>query len=396
MSYGDPAPRRSRSPLASLVPVLLILLLVELAGVSLWYFWPRGGKAGDLTAEPRAVTARGDLAEDEKATIEIFKRASPSVVHVTTLNERGDGINLNVEKVERGSGSGFVWDSDGLIVTNYHVVQGADAVQVTLGDKERSTYETRSWTAYPDKDLAVLWIKNVPKNKLPAIAVGTSENLQVGQRAIAIGNPFGLDQTLTTGVISALGREIESATGKPIRGVIQTSAAINPGNSGGPLLDSAGLLIGVTTAILSPSGTFAGIGFAIPVDEVNRLVPQLIATLKKNDGQRIEVRSPRLGVEIAPQHLAEELGVTEGILVVGVIPGGPAAQAGIKPTRRTRGRGQIVLGDIIVGCDGQMIKSVKDLYFCLEKHTMGDTITVTVKREDKRIDMPVLLQASGE
>jgi S1-C subfamily serine protease len=183
-------------------------------------------------------------------------------------------FSRNAEAVPRGTGTGFIWDENGFIVTNYHVVEGARAARVILSD--RSTYESGRIWGYPDKDLAVIRI-DAPKEKLKPIAVGTSHDLRVGQKTFAIGNPFGLDQTLTAGIVSALGRQIESANGRPIQGVIQTSAAINPGNSGGPLLDSAGRLIGVNTAILSPSGAFAGIGFAIPVDEVNRLVPQLIA-----------------------------------------------------------------------------------------------------------------------
>jgi S1-C subfamily serine protease len=254
-----------------LVPLVAVVLLGGLLYL-LWPVWPAGGLIPG--AQPRAVTARGALADDEQATIELFKAVSPSVVHVTNLGVERVPFSLNAQVVPRGTGTGFIWDENGFIVTNYHVVDGASAVRVILSD--HSSYEsTRIW-GYPDKDLAVIRI-DAPKAKLKPIAVGTSQDLQVGQKTLAIGNPFGLDQTLTTGIVSALGREIESASGRPIQGVIQTSAAINPGNSGGPLLDSAGRLIGVNTAILSPSGTFAGIGFAIPVDEVNRLVPQLIA-----------------------------------------------------------------------------------------------------------------------
>jgi S1-C subfamily serine protease len=256
--------------------MLLVLLVaaVLLGGLVylLWPVWPAGGLMPG--AQPRAVTARGALADDEQATIELFKAVSPSVVHVTNLAVEREPFSANAQMVPRGTGTGFVWDENGFIVTNYHVVDGASAARVILSD--HSTYDsTRIW-GYPDKDLAVIRI-DAPKAKLKPIVVGTSRDLQVGQKTFAIGNPFGLDQTLTTGVVSALGRQIESANGRPIQGVIQTSAAINPGNSGGPLLDSAGRLIGVNTAILSPSGAFAGIGFAIPVDEVNRLVPQLIS-----------------------------------------------------------------------------------------------------------------------
>ena len=205
----------------------------------------------DPKAQPRAVTPRGNLAEDEQATIKIFKEASPSVVYITTLNVR-DRFTLDLHQIPRGTGSGFVWDNDGHIVTNFHVIQGANAAKVTLSTRATCTTPASAGAA-PDYDLAVLKI-DVAADKLQPIPIGTSDDLQVGQKAFAIGNPFGLDHTLTTGVISALGREIKSVTDQPISGVIQTDAAINPGNSGGPLLDSAGRLIGVNTAIYSPSG----------------------------------------------------------------------------------------------------------------------------------------------
>ena len=273
--FADPyPPYRRPAPGVGPLPALAIVLILALGvlfglGWSMW--WTRG-----LTpsAQPRAITARGELAGDEQATIELFKAVSPSVVHVTNLSVQRDPFTLNEQAVPRGMGTGFIWDDNGFIVTNAHVVEGANRARVILAD--RSTYDSNQIWAYPDKDLAIIRI-NAPKSKLKPIQLGTSHDLQVGQKTLAIGNPFGLDQTLTTGIVSALGREIESASGRPIRGVIQTSAAINPGNSGGPLLDSAGRLIGVNTAIVSPSGTFAGIGFAIPVEEVNRTVPRLIA-----------------------------------------------------------------------------------------------------------------------
>lgn len=390
-TYDDFEPRRPSTP-SLLWPLLLFVLL---AGWLAWHFWPHGASQADLDATPRPVTARGNLAEDEQATIELFKKVSPSVVHVTNVAERRSVFSLNVQQVPRGTGSGFVWDSNGLIVTNYHVVQGADAVQVILGDKDRTTFETRSWIPYPDKDLALLWIKDAPKGKLQPIEIGTSNDLQVGQKAYAIGNPFGLDQTLTTGIVSALNREIESVTNQPIRGVIQTNAAINPGNSGGPLLDSAGRLIGVNTAILSPSGTFAGIGFAIPVDEVNRIVPRMVAKLKKSDPEKHEkIHPPRLGLQIAGKQLAERMGVDQGVLAVRAVPGSPAAKAGIQGTQDSAA-GPAKLGDIIVAFDGEEIKTANDLYSHLEQHQVGDTVTVTVLRDKERLDLKVTL-GSGE
>jgi S1-C subfamily serine protease len=265
-----------------------VVLLIAAAIAVLW-LWIRDGseeRVGGIPAEPRAVLARGALAEDERNNIEVFKTASVSTVHITTLELARGFSALDVMQVPKGTGSGFIWDDRGHVVTNFHVIQGGSGARVTLSDQ--STWRAALVGAFPDRDLAVLRI-DAPNEKLKAIAVGTSKDLQVGQKVYAIGNPFGLDQTLTTGVISALNREIQSLTARTIHGVIQTDAAINPGNSGGPLLDSAGRLIGINTAIFSPSGAFAGIGFAIPVDEVNRIVPRLI-----RDGKFVRpVRSSR-------------------------------------------------------------------------------------------------------
>lgn len=234
----------------------------------------------------------------------------------------------------------------------------------------------------PDKDLAVLRI-DAPASRLRPLPLGTSKDLLVGQRVYAIGNPFGLDQSLTTGVISALGREIESVTRRPIQGVIQTDAAINPGNSGGPLLDSAGRLIGVNTAIYSPSGASAGIGFAIPADTVNRIAPELI--------RHGRVIRPGLGIQIAEDQIAERLGVN-GVLVVDVLPGGAAAKAGIRPTRR-EASGRVRLGDVIVAVDGKKTDSANDLYIALDQFRVGDDVTVTVLREGKTLQSKVTLEA---
>jgi S1-C subfamily serine protease len=272
---------------------------------------------------PRAVTPRGPLGADELAHIELFRKASPSVVHITSLGAQRDMFSMNVQQVPRGTGTGFLWDAAGHVVTNFHVIQGANGAKVTLADQ--TTFDASLVGAFPDRDLAVLRI-DAPKDKLPPIALGTSRDLIVGQRVYAIGNPFGLDQTLTTGIVSALNREIESFNNRSIRGVIQTDAAINPGNSGGPLLDSAGRLIGVNTQIASPSGASAGIGFAIPVDEVNRIVPRLI-----RDGRFVR---PAIGVSAGPRGLGEALKlppVTQaggGAGQAGVRSGGPARPMG--------------------------------------------------------------------
>ncbi len=250
------------------------LLWFALAAVVIWLliqtFQPG---LNDPGAIPREIQARGNLAADEQNTIDIFRRSAPSVVYITSIALRRNLFSLNIYEIPQGTGSGFIWDSGGRIVTNYHVIQDANRLEVTLAD--HTTWKGVLVGAVPDLDLAVLQI-SAPSAKLQPISIGESSSLQVGQKVFAIGNPFGLDQTLTTGIVSALGREIKAVTGRTIHNVIQTDAAINPGNSGGPLLDSAGRIIGVNTAIYSPSGGSSGIGFAVPVEDVNRVVPQVI------------------------------------------------------------------------------------------------------------------------
>lgn len=329
--------------------------------------------AAAAAAAPRAVTPRGPLGEDEKANIALFKSASPSVVHITTLEFARDFFSRDVMQIPRGTGSGFVWDEQGRIVTNYHVIQGANAATITLHDQ--STWKARMVGAFPDRDLAVLQI-DAPRERLRPVPIGTSRDLVVGQRVYAIGNPFGLDQTLTIGIISALDREIESVTQRKIRGVIQTDAAINPGNSGGPLLDSAGRLIGVNTSIYSPSGASAGIGFAIPVDEIYRIVPRLI-----RDGK---FERPVLGVQFAPAQLLSALGLEKGVAVLDVTKGGPAEIAGLKPFYRNS-FGDIVFGDVIVEIDDRSIDDVDELLEFLETRQPGDTVALTVLRGKKQV-----------
>jgi len=281
-NYDDPPyyyrPHPSQPPRQSLSGLIWPLLLLLLIGaVLIWRFWPErnvvSNGRNDPNAEPRAVSPRGELADTEKSFIRLYKQASPSVVHVTSLGIQRDFMSRNLKLIPEGTGSGFIWDNQGRIVTNYHVVQVGKRFQVTLADQ--STYPAALVGGDPSRDLAVLQIQ-APANKLRPLRIGESNNLQVGQFAFAIGNPFGLDQSLAHGIISALNRKIEAPDGKVIDHVIQTTAPINPGNSGGPLLDSDGRLIGVNTAILSPSGAWAGIGFAIPVDEVNRVVTNII------------------------------------------------------------------------------------------------------------------------
>ncbi len=330
-------------------------------------------------AAPRAITARGDLAADEQASIELFKRCAPSVVYITNLAVRRDVFGFNVTEIPQGTGSGFIWDEDGYVVTNFHVVEGAQRAEVTLHD--HSSWPAQPVGFLPDKDVAVLKI-SAPREKLRPILIGTSSDLQVGQRVFAIGNPFGLDQTLTTGVISALKRQIRSVTQRPIQDVIQTDAAINPGNSGGPLLDSAGRLIGVNTAIYSPSGSSAGIGFAVPVDTINDVVPQLI--------RHGRVVRPGLGLVLADDGLARRLGAA-GALVLQVADGSAAERAGLRPTRRDE-YGRVLLGDVIVAVDGQPVRSGDELGLRFEKLSVGAEVTLTIVREEQQLEVRAQLQ----
>ncbi|TXG77554.1 MAG: trypsin-like serine protease, partial [Rhodocyclaceae bacterium] len=268
---------------------------------------------------PRRVTPRGGFTAEENVTIETFRRVSPSVVYITTLDRVINPFTMNVREVPRGTGSGFVWDDLGHVVTNYHVIAGARGAQVRLSDQRG--FDAELVGASPENDLAVLRIK-VPEKRPAPIPLGSSRDLLVGQRVLAIGNPFGFDHTLTTGVISALDRTIEGDDQRPVSHLIQIDAAINPGNSGGPLLDSAGRLIGVNTAIFSPSGASAGIGFAVPADTVNRVVPEIIAFG--------HYRRPTLGINVidrVTEVVTQQLGVKDA-LIVQVEPKTPAAEAG--------------------------------------------------------------------
>ena len=304
------------------------------------------------------------------------------MVHITTLGAQRGLFSQNVQQVPRGTGTGFVWDAEGHIVTNFHVIQGGSAARVTLADQ--TTFDAELVGAFADRDLAVLRIK-APRDKLPPIPLGASRDLVVGQRVYAIGNPFGLDQSLTTGIVSALNREIESFNNRTIRGVVQTDAAINPGNSGGPLLDSAGRLIGVNTQIASPSGASAGIGFAIPVDEVNRIVPRLI-----KDGRFLR---PAIGVTAGPASLHRALNLPKGIALVEVTPEGPAAKAGLQPFRRGRGN-EIVAGDVITAINDEPIDSLDDMLSLLERRQPGERVTLTLWRAGQTRKQPVTLAAA--
>lgn len=357
-----------RHPLHPLTPVGRRRSLLQLGAAGLLGVAGLPLAIARTEASPRAVAPRGPLAADELNNIAVFKAVSPSVVNITALGVERDFFSTRVTQVPRGTGTGFVWDEAGHIVTNFHVIQEASGARVTLSDQ--SSHKASLVGVFPDRDLAVLKIE-APRNKLPPIALGSSKDLQVGQKVYAIGNPFGLDQTLTTGIVSALNREIESVTRRTIRGAIQTDAAINPGNSGGPLLDSAGRVIGVNTAIYSPSGASAGIGFAIPVDEVNRIVPRLI-----RDGRMVR---PALGVTAGPENMAKALGLPKGVPLVAVAPGGPAQKAGLRPF--TRGaQGGIVAGDVIQAIDDAAVADLDDMLTALERYQPGDRVTLTLWR----------------
>jgi 2-alkenal reductase len=320
--------------------------------------------------DPRVVQARGTLAESEQATIAIFESASPSVVMVISGAPDVSGFNT----VAIGGGSGFIWDEAGHVVTNNHVVEAPEImVRTPAGEDIRATVIGRA----PQYDIAVLRLARRPG--APPLALGSSADLRVGQAVFAIGNPFGFDQSISAGIVSALGRHLPTREGREIADVIQTDAAINPGNSGGPLLDSAGRVIGVTTAIFSPSGAYAGVGFAVPIDTVARVAPQLIA----------EGRAPVAGIGIlaANEATTARLGV-EGVLVWQTAPGSPAARAGLRGTNPDRG----VLGDVIVRADGQPVRRLVDLTNTLDRLGVGQSVTLVVQRGDGTVTVTVPIE----
>ncbi len=358
----------------TLALALLILLWRGLPVIEAW-FAPKD-------AAPRTVTARGEIAADERSTIELFEQARDSVVFITTRSLVRDFWTRDVFSVPRGSGSGFIWDEAGHVVTNWHVVQNASEATVRLADGR--SYKAALVGASPAHDIAVMRI-GVGFGRPPPVPLGTSHDLKVGQKVFAIGNPFGLDWTLTTGIVSALDRSLGGDNGRTIEHLIQTDAAINPGNSGGPLLDSAGRLIGINTAIYSPSGASAGIGFAVPVDTVNRVVPQLI-----RHGQYLR---PTLGIEVDDslnERLKQQLGV-KGVVVLRVAPGSAADQAGMQGATISRDGG-IVPGDIILSIGETPVESVGKLLARLDQYQVGDTVRVTVSRKGSQLTLDVALQ----
>jgi S1-C subfamily serine protease len=367
-------------PLRSAVAIAAALLVsVNLAAQ------PRGrdARAGP-SAAPRAVAPRGPLSSDEQQTIGMFERTSPSVVYITTVQHVRDFFSRNVTRVPQGTGSGFIWDEQGNVVTNFHVIQGAQEALVTLSDQR--SYPARFVGASPEHDIAVLHIE-VPIDAPRPVPIGSSADLRVGQTVYAIGNPFGLDHTLTTGIISALNRSIDDERGGQIDNLIQTDAAINPGNSGGPLLDSAGRLIGINTMIFSPSGANAGVGFAVPIDTVNRVVPRLVAY-----GEYVR---PTIGI-VANDELSRRLlygSDQKGVVVLQVARGSPAERAGLRAAQMS-GAGRVQLGDVIVGVDGKPIEDFGDLAAALDTHQFGDTVSLTVRRGEQRRDVEVTLDAA--
>jgi len=338
-----------------------------------------------VRAEPREITPRGDLAADEQTTISIFEAANPSVVYITTTRRVLDLWTRNLTELPPGTGSGLIWDEQGHVVTNYHLIEGVQSAHVRLWDQRG--YDAVTVGASPEHDIAVLRI-HVPIALPRPLPIGTSDDLKVGQKVFAIGNPFGLDYTLTTGVISALDRSIPAEDGRTIEHLIQTDAAINPGNSGGPLIDSAGRMIGINTAIYSPSGASAGIGFAVPVDTVNRVVPELIA-----HGSYIR---PTLGITVdddMSDRLLEGVGIV-GVLVLRVQPGSAADKSGLRGTRVTSG-GEVVLGDVILSVDRNPIANSADLIGLLDDHAIGDQVELIVLRDGETLTIPVVLGPSS-
>ena len=320
----------------------------------------------------RAVDQRGPLSDAERANIELFERVSPSVVQVAARSAASNPL-ADEESGGAASGTGFIWDNDGHVVTNNHVVQNGSEVAVRFASGEVAQAEIIG--VAPNYDLAVLRIRSAKKLP-PPVALGSSTELKVGQSAFAIGNPFGLDQSLTSGIISALKRRLPTSSGREISNVIQTDTAINPGNSGGPLLDSAGRLIGVNTAIISPSGSSAGIGFAIPADIVNRVVPELIKSGR--------VPTPGIGIVAASEAVATRLGV-EGVIIVRTAPGSPAERAGIRGVDLGSG----ALGDVIVQADGKPVHRLSDLTDQIEQVGAGKSIRISLKRGSQTRDINI-------
>ena len=337
------------------------------------------GPASPDGAGPREASAELTLLPDEERLSEIFRRVSPSVVFLSNDAVERSYFSLDARLVPQGTGSGFVWDTLGHIVTNYHVIEGADLISVSFGSS--TPVRARIVGVAPDKELAVLRV-DVDPELLHPITLGHADSVRVGMEALAIGNPFGLDHSLTRGIISAMGREIRASTGRVIENVLQTDAAINPGNSGGPLLNSRGDLIGINTAIVSRSGSSSGIGFAVPVSTVRRVVPELIEFGK--------IVRPALGVSLFSDEVARQWGVRKGVIVRDVGTGSAAAAAGLRGSRIFR-TGEVELGDVIVRVAEREIEDADDLLNELERHRVGDEVDVSVARGREVVKLRVRL-----
>jgi 2-alkenal reductase len=348
------------------VPIRLLRLAIVwlLLLATFWVFEPFFSALWFSASAPRTVTPRGNLASSEQATIELFKNVSPSVAHVFARAAPTASLFSDEQEGVVQSGSGIIWDTAGHVITNNHVINGTAQIGVRLTSGE--FVAARVVGAAPNYDLAVLQLER-PRSALHPITVGRSADLQVGQSTFAIGNPYGLDQTLTSGIVSALGRRLPGATGHEVKGMIQTDAPINPGNSGGPLLDSAGRLIGVNSAILSGSGASAGIGFAIPVDVVNRVATELI--------RKGHVPLPGIGIVAAKQGAATSLGI-DGVIIMRTLPDSPAAKAGIEGVTPDG-----VIRDVITAADGKPIHGIEELTSTLEDAGIGKQVSLTVDRD---------------
>jgi S1-C subfamily serine protease len=377
VSYDSPYRPTPSGSGFRLIAILMLVVLISFVVVKIMA--PDFGPITNPDAAPRPVEPRGDLASFEKTTIGLYRAASPSVVHVAKSAIVRGRLSLNILEVPRGSGSGFVWSADGYVVTNEHVVRGGQRFRVTFGDQTRTA---KLVGTDPNHDIAVLKVAVGPADALTPLSVGSSADLVIGQAVFAIGNPFGLDRTLTTGVISGLGREIRADNRQLIRDVIQTDAAVNPGNSGGPLLDSAGRLIGMNTAIVSPTGASAGIGFAVPVDTVNRIVPRLIR------GER----PPRagLGIRLLPQEVLSYYGL-KGAGILAVTPGSPADRAGLAAWSQDERTGRVVPGDVIVGLGGKEVEDYLDLLDALSGRKPGDKVRIAIRRGDETRSIEITL-----
>lgn len=336
---------------------------------SKWEVKPNVALAAATSGHPNL--GNSDLLEYEKNNIEIYQRCSESVVNITRV-QLARMWDLETVEIPQGVGSGFVWSSDGYIVTNFHVVDGADTFLITF-NKDKKQYRAKVVGISPRKDVAVLKLEERP-SKLVPITVGTSKDLFVGQKVLAIGNPYGLDHTMTIGIVSAIGRQVEGGGGVKIDGMIQTDAAINPGNSGGPLLDSHGRLIGMNTAIYSRSGSSAGVGFAVPVDSISSIIPSLIKYGK-------EIR-PGIGVSLLPDNFKERFGIEKGVVVLSVGAKSSADSAGITGMSRDS-FGGLYVGDIILAINGEETNSVEDVYSILDKYKIGDVVDLTIKNKEK-------------